>query len=279
MRGIKDENKRIAELYIEWKSTKKPKKDKDGHIMTDTKDKILYEYDGFFKFYDKDKGEDVKIPYPFRFIPLEVLVTIKGYNEGLKTGVYSNEVKWSGKEPLTVKTFKGGLSAIGLYKDIKAEIDTMGGKFANSVYIGYKIDGKLVICNIQINGAALSPFIEYGKEHKNLTQKGAMQVKTFALETKGDNTFTYPVFEELEITPETELEAEMLGCTLKDYLDEYFKKNLGGDAIEVGKKEVEKQRMQPNANVEDDGRPPFDINDIPEETKVEERPDDFDLPF
>ena len=279
MRGIKDENKRIAELYIEWKSTKKPKKDKDGHIMTDAKDKVLYEYDGFFKYYDKDKGEDIKIPFPFRFIPLEVLVTIKGYNESLKTGVYSNEVKWSGKEPLTVKTFKGGLSATGLYKDIKAEIDTMGGKFANSVYIGYKIDGKLVICNIQVHGAALSPFIEYGKEHKNLTQKGAMQVKTFALETKGDNTFAYPVFEELEITPETELEAEMLGCNLKEYLDEYFKKNqnLGGDAIEVGKKEVGK--MQPNENVYRES-PPLDINDAPEETNEEHIPDENpDVPF
>lgn len=226
MRGQTQESTKPAKIYFEWKSAKKVKKSPEGHAILDKNDKPTYEYDGYFTYYDKAKGEDVKVPLPFRFIPLEVLSCVKGFNDKNKCGIYSNEVKSIKNDVLTVNTFKGGLSVKGLYGTIKGEIDAMGGKFANSVYIGYRVGDKLELCNLQIHGASLSPFIEYGKLHKDLTQKGAMQVKSFKIATVGDNQFAEPIFEELPITPETEAEAIELANTLKVYLDGYF----GGDS-------------------------------------------------
>lgn len=255
MRGQTQESTKPAKLYLEWKSAKKVKKSPEGHAILDKNDKPTYEYDGYFTFYDKDKGEEVKVPLPFRFIPLEVLSCVKGFNDKNKCGIWSNEVKSIKNDVLTVNTFKGGLSVKGLYNNIKGEIDAMGGKFANSVYIGYRIDGKLELCNIQIHGAALSPFIEYGKLHKDLTQKGAMQVKSFKIATVGDNQFAEPIFEELPITPETEQEAIELANTLKVYLDGYF-------GHEPKKEDTPKESAAPTA-----------------ESNVAQAIDDSSLPF
>lgn len=274
MRGSPEINERIASIYIEWKSERKVKKDTKGNpVMNEKGTNVLYEYDGYFKYYDREKKEDVKLPMPFRFIPLEVLSTIKGFNNEFKCGIVSNEVKYIAKEPLEVKTWKGGLSVKGLYKDIKGEIDAIGGKYGNSVYVGFFIDDKLEIANIQIHGAALSPFIEYGKTHKKLTEEGAMQVKSFKEDTVGDNTFASPIFEELVVSAETLVDADKLGIKLKEYLDGYFKRGNAKeeDAIteQVAKEvqqKVEEERkgyMKPNdiANGGDSHIDPID--DLP----------------
>ena len=64
--------------------------------------------DKCFSYYDKAKGENVKVELPIKFLFLEHYHTVKGWNDSSESGIYSNEVYSIGKEPLSVKAFKGG---------------------------------------------------------------------------------------------------------------------------------------------------------------------------
>jgi len=238
-RSKNEVKERIAQRYFEWDSES-----------------------GQFKYYDHEEKKSVKVPLPFKFIPLDVLGTIKGFNDHLKCGVYSNEVKRVGEQELSVKTFKNGEFAKGLYKDIKGKIVANGGKYANSVYIAYKLGDELVICNIQLTGAAMSSFIDYTKDHKDFMTNGGMQVNGYSNEKKRATKYTKPIFEFMETSKETEKKAIELDIKLQDYLDKYFNASSKGES---------------DAIVDDDNNePPFDINDVPDE-KLKE--DDSDLPF
>jgi hypothetical protein len=77
---------------------------------------------GQFQYFDKslgEKGENVVLKQPFFFIVLDELSTISGYSDKLGSGFYSNEVHSLNDEILKVKSFKGGFSTTGKYKDIK----------------------------------------------------------------------------------------------------------------------------------------------------------------
>ena len=63
-----------------------------------------------FKYYDKEKGENVKVELPLKFVILEHYHTVKGWNDASESGIYSNEVLFLSSEELEVKAFKGGQS-------------------------------------------------------------------------------------------------------------------------------------------------------------------------
>ena len=90
--------------------------------------------DKWFSYYDKDKKENVQIPLPFKFLALDELHSVKGWNDATSSGIYSNEVKFISKEILTVKPFKGNEIAKGLYKDIKDKVQSAGGHYVKSIY-------------------------------------------------------------------------------------------------------------------------------------------------
>ena len=73
-----------SEIYIEWKSN-----------------------DEKFAYYDKVKEKRVFIDLPFRFLTLDVLQTVGGFNSKKESGIYANEVHNVAKENLTVKYKKG----------------------------------------------------------------------------------------------------------------------------------------------------------------------------
>ena len=63
--------------------------------------------DKCFEFYDKEKGEKVKVELPLKFLFLEHYHTVKGWSEEANSGIYSNEVYSIGDEEISVKAFKG----------------------------------------------------------------------------------------------------------------------------------------------------------------------------
>ena len=71
--------------------------------------------DKAFAYYDKEKGENVLVQLPLKFLFLEHYHTVKGWNDASESGIYSNEVYSIGKEELSVKAFKGGEIGNGLY--------------------------------------------------------------------------------------------------------------------------------------------------------------------
>ena len=104
--------------------------------------------DKCFSYYDKEKQENVLVPLPFKFLVLDELHAVKGWNDATSSGIFSNEVKFISKETMTVKPFKGNEIAKGLYKDIKEKIVAAGGHYVKSIYIMLE-DGSLAKYSIK----------------------------------------------------------------------------------------------------------------------------------
>jgi hypothetical protein len=114
---------------------------------------------GKFFYYDKEKKEKVDMPSKFQVIGLDELSTIKGYDADAESGIYSNEVRSTLKEEMTVKNFKGDLIAKGIYQDIKGNLS--GGKYTKSIYaVRVSKDGTTELVNLSIKGSALGPWID-----------------------------------------------------------------------------------------------------------------------
>lgn len=147
-----------------------------------------------FSYFDKskgEKGENVAIPLPFRFQFLEDFHTIKGWNDKTESGIYSNEVKYISKEELTVKAFKGGEIASGLYSDIRSKVRDAGGVYHRSVYIVLE-DGE--IANLSLKGSAVS-------EYSNFMDKDGGKIESYWIEVngaedkkKGATKYSTPIF-------------------------------------------------------------------------------------
>jgi len=177
---------------------------------------------GGFNYWDKnkgEKGEKVHINLPFGFMTLDTLATIKGYSDSNKSGFWSNEIRNTQKDKLTVRT-KAGIAATGLYSEVIANKACTGAKYCQSVYIMAKIEGKPCIANIQMMGTALSAWIDFGKANKIF--KGAIIIESMIEGKKGATKYQTPVFKAVEATPEAEEQAKTFGQELKAYLDIYF---------------------------------------------------------
>lgn len=200
--------------------------------------KFFYEWDGGeggFNHFDKtigEKGQKVKTPLPFTFIPLDVLVTIKGFNEPEQKGYYSNEIRqFDLKTGLLTVRSKVGIEMVGTYEQVKAKLGTKGADYCQSVYIACKDkDGKLALNNIQIKGAALGAWIEFCK--KNNINEVAVTVKDMIPKKKGRVDYVEPVFSPVKIKEETNQEAIELDKLLQEYLKAYLAKNASTTAVE-----------------------------------------------
>jgi hypothetical protein len=85
-----------ATMYLEWSSN-----------------------DKCFKYWNNDDKENVLVQLPFTFLVLKEMHTVKGWHDKSQSGIYANEVKNISSEVIEVKSFKGGLLAKGIYKEIK----------------------------------------------------------------------------------------------------------------------------------------------------------------
>ena len=173
--------------------------------------------DRCFSYYDKLESKNVQVELPFKFLFLDQLHTVKGWNDASASGIYSNEVKFIGKEPLTVKAFKGGEIAKGFYSEIKDKVKNAGGHYVKSVYIMLE-NGELA--NIQLKGSAVQQWGEFSKEPKRLSSEW-ISVKKVIEGKKGAVKYTTPDFEfdgELTDTQTADDCFDILEAYLKSYL-------------------------------------------------------------
>lgn len=213
-------------------------------------------------YYDKEKKEKIEVKTPFTFLLLDTFTTIKGYNEDAKQGIYSNEVKDTKKQILTVKCGKE-LVAKGLYENIKADVISAGGGYAQSCYIAYKENDELVIGNITMTGSSFG-----GGTHKPIdknmkdvevggwlafTKNNAANLykKAVVLEGKDDRVctngavkFYAPKFKLVDVAPETDAKAIELTQELKAFMAEYFKKAQSVETTEEQERQVAAQVEQ-----------------------------------
>ena len=177
---------------------------------------------GGFNYWDKskgEKGEKVHVNLPFGFMALDTLATVRGYSDSNKSRFWSNEVRNTQKDKLTVRT-KAGIAATGLYSEVMANKACTGAKYCQSVYVVASIEGQTCIANIQMMGTALSAWIDFGKANKIF--KGAITIDSMKEGKKGVTKYQTPVFKAVEATPEAEAKAKAFGQELKAYLEVYL---------------------------------------------------------
>jgi hypothetical protein len=178
--------------------------------------------DGGFSYYDKEKKEKIKISYPFKFMPLDVCYTFKGFSDSAQSNFWSNECKLSDaqKTRFTVRS-KRGIEVIGNKAECKAKLEADGLKGSLSVYIAYRHEGKLVLANVNFKGAAMKPWIEFSKLNKVMDI--AIQVDSHTDEKKGSVKYLAPVFKAIKNLPQEALDGALaLDRELQAYLTAYF---------------------------------------------------------
>lgn len=179
--------------------------------------------DKCFSYYDKDKGEKVKVELPLKFMFLEHYHTVKGYSDSAETGIYSNEVYAVSTEELNVRLFNGGEIASGLYKDIKDQVARAGGKYHRSVYVVLE-DGTLA--NIQLKGIGVSAYSDFYKENSHLLDTKWVEIKSAKDGKKGSIKFSSPEFTigESISKAEDKIAIEQANV-LQSYMNEYMSSN------------------------------------------------------
>jgi hypothetical protein len=178
--------------------------------------------DKCFSFYDRETKENVLVSLPFKFLVLEEMHTISGWNDATQSGIYSNEVKFISKETMTVKPFKGNEIAKGLYKDIKEKVKAAGGHYVKSIYIMLE-DGSLA--NLQLKGSAVQKWGEFTQKGKQRLVDEWVAVDKAVDGKKGAVKFTTPDFKFLQSITDVESElADDCFNTLEAYLTTYLSK-------------------------------------------------------
>lgn len=172
---------------------------------------------GDIVFYDKSQGKEIEVPIPFHFVVLDVLNAVGGFHKPSRSGIWSNEFRNSSTDVVRVRT-KNGLLVEGAYSDIKDQLKSKGGKFANSVYIAYKEGNETALGNIQFIGASVSEWFDFGKG-KSFDSDPGVVVTGFEHRTSGQNEYFVPVFGRFDVPEEGLHRAANLDRELQQYLD------------------------------------------------------------
>lgn len=181
-----------------------------------------------FSYYQKaekkEESKNVLVDLPFRFVTLgRPLFCVKGFNEKLKLGLYSNEVR-SVKDEMIVRYFDKNqpIIAKGVWADVKGLADNVGGKYHLSIY-GYDLDNKEII-NIDVKGNGIGEWGELFKKCSNRLADEIVVVKGYKDGKTGAVKYTYPTFELERVISDDELDEVIEALdVLKKYQTEHFK--------------------------------------------------------
>ena len=179
---------------------------------------------GEFRYYDKEKKENVTLGNTLTFILLDQTATIRGWHDASASGIYSNEVRDIKQDVLVVKAFKGGLLAEGTYSTIRDRIIAQDGHFTANLYVAIKVGDELSIASVQLKGAALSSWMDFAKKNRVDIYKKAIRCKGYEEGTKGKIKFRTPIFSIAEVSPETDAKALDCDRVLQEFLTGYFKR-------------------------------------------------------
>jgi hypothetical protein len=218
---------------------------------------------GLIRYYDKDKKENVDVPLPFTFLLLDQLGSVRGWHDASGSGIYSNEVKDTTKEPLVVKAFKGGTIAEGLYREIKDRCNTAGGSFNANCYLAFKDGDSLEIGCLRFKGAALGAWMDFSREHRGDLYKIAIKIDDFTEGKKGRIVFRVPAFKALPVSDQTNADAEMLDEELQTFLSSYLTRNTRDQAVESAPRHVSDEDMAEEGTSYDHVPPAVTDDDIP----------------
>lgn len=205
--------------------------------------------EGNFTYWDREKEERIKVECPFTFIPIDALSCVEGYHSKSEKGFRSNEVRSTGKEDLEVRWNGGTLIIKGLYKDIKDQIEKLGGKYNRSLYAVQEIDGEWSIINIKLKGAAMSSYLNFDKRTSMNLEGLTITVEKSEEKKTGNVKYFEPVFS----AKNTDEKTHSIAVTMDSELQEYLKNrgaysNLPGmtaEEFDVALEEVKAGELTP----------------------------------
>lgn len=183
-----------------------------------------------FSYYDKESQTNVAVELPFKFLVIDELASVKGWSDALSGSIISNEVKFISKEPLKVKCYNKNLKgesastiiANGIYKDIKAEVNSAGAKYHKSVYIMLE-DGSLA--NIQMKGSVVKVWSEFTQKTKSRLTDEWVLVENAVDGKKGAVKFSTPSFKfDKSLSDSESAMADEVFNKLEAYLTTYLVK-------------------------------------------------------
>ena len=183
--------------YLEWKSNDKS-----------------------FSYWDKATEKEVSLNLPFKFLLLDELHTVGGWNDASGSKIFANEVKFIGKQEMTVKSFKGGVIAKGTYTDIKDKVKNAGGHYLKSIYIMTE-DGSL--CQIKLKGSAVQGWGDFTQANRDKLSSCWTEINSAIDGKKGAVTFSTPDF---SVGSALNQEQEGLADNVFDSLESYLKAYL-----------------------------------------------------
>lgn len=187
--------------------------------------------DKCFSYYDKDSQNNIEITLPFKFLVLDELSSVKGWNDALTGNIISNEVKYISKEIITAKCYHKNIKgekvtteiATGLYKDIKEKVNASGAKYHKSIYVMLE-DGTLA--NLQLKGACVASWGNFTQKVKSRLADEWVIVEKAIDGKKGAVKFTTPEFKfEKSLTDAEAIQADECFNTLELYLKTYLNKS------------------------------------------------------
>lgn len=191
---------------------------------------------GKFYYYDKSLGDDVRdknveVPYPLKFIVLDQLNAISGFNENAKKGIYSNMIRSIKLEDLVVKC-DGGIIGVGKYHEIQDSVKARGGKFTKMVFAAMATDDGLEMVLLKLSGGAMAAWFDFQKKNSShLTSAGVIVKDECVKAKKGSNVYLVPTFRLLEIKAETMKVAIEMDKGLQKYLKDMFQKDREEDVV------------------------------------------------
>jgi hypothetical protein len=222
---------------------------------------------GTVRYYDKETKQNVDVGSDFVFVLLDELGSVRGWHDASDSGIYSNEVKDTRQEVLIVKSFKGGLLAEGIYKDIKDRVNAVGGQFVANCYIGFRVNGEtLALGSLRFKGAALGTWMEFRKAHRADLYKKAVRIHGFTEGKKGRITYRMPILELVPLSEKSNAAATALDVTLQQFFEQYFARTKR-DQVETRPDHVADEEVDADTTpTYDDGGdniPPLTDDDIP----------------
>lgn len=144
------------------------------------------------RYYDKEEGKNVNVPVPTKLIYLGQRFVVTGWDDKSKSRIYSNEVEFPQKEAVTVRC-KDGMMISGIYKDIKNDIDALGGQGAQRIYA--LLDDQIV--NITIKGDVFGQWLNFRKAHPSAKKEwinNEFLITGAEDRKKGGTKWTVPLF-------------------------------------------------------------------------------------
>jgi len=177
---------------------------------------------GVFSRWDSDLKQSVEYD-EVKFVFMDSRSTITGWNDDSSSRIYSNLVKFTKEEPFVVKA-KSGELVKGIYKDIKVEIEKLGGKFTTNLFVLAEVNGEWMPTVLQFHSTTLSNWSDYVESQTIKKVYGQLiTIKRTATQMKKGKIVWYP----LDITAE-DLPEELGGkaddfdtIDLRPYLAQY----------------------------------------------------------